>query len=116
MEEFRNVASKNFRAFLSGGNHIGFRCVGAGRPEQATQTALLVFSPPAAQAKTLSTPRVRALARAPIQPPPEQISSAPKLAHIGSKGEYLGPVFTWGRSEEAQPKWLGFAFGKVPSD
>ena len=42
----------------------------AARPEQATRTALLVFSPPAAQAKTLSTPRVRALARAPIQAPP----------------------------------------------
>ena len=41
----------------------------AARPEQATRTALLVFSPPAAQAKTLSTPRVRALARAPIQAP-----------------------------------------------
>jgi hypothetical protein len=43
---------------------------GAARPEQVTRTALLVFSPPAAQAKTLSTPRVRALARAPIQAPP----------------------------------------------
>ena len=41
----------------------------AARPEQVTRTALLVFSPPAAQAKTLSTPRVRALARAPIRPP-----------------------------------------------
>jgi hypothetical protein len=30
-KEFRSVASKNFGAFLSGGNHIGFRCVGAGR-------------------------------------------------------------------------------------
>jgi hypothetical protein len=42
---------------------------GAARPEQVTRTALLVFSPPAAQAKTLSTPRVRALARAPVRPP-----------------------------------------------
>ena len=42
----------------------------AARSEQATRTALLVFSRPAAQAKTLSTPRVRALARAPIQAPP----------------------------------------------
>jgi hypothetical protein len=41
---------------------------GAARPEQVTRTALLVFSPPAAQAKTLSTPRVRALARAPVRP------------------------------------------------
>jgi hypothetical protein len=41
----------------------------AERSEQVTRTALLVFSPPAAQAKTLSTPRVRALARAPIRPP-----------------------------------------------
>ena len=41
----------------------------AARPEQVTRTALLVFSPPAAQAKTLSTPPVRALARAPIRPP-----------------------------------------------
>jgi hypothetical protein len=40
----------------------------AARPEQVTRTALLVFSPPAAQAKTLSTPRVRALARAPVRP------------------------------------------------
>jgi hypothetical protein len=43
---------------------------GAARPEQATRTTLLVFSRPAAQAKTLSTPRVRALARAPAQAPP----------------------------------------------
>jgi hypothetical protein len=42
----------------------------AARPEQGIRTALLVFSRPAAQAKTLSTPRVRALARAPIQAPP----------------------------------------------
>ncbi len=42
---------------------------GRARPEQVTRTALLVFSPPAAQAKTLSTPRVRALARALIRPP-----------------------------------------------
>ena len=41
----------------------------AARPEQATRTALLVFSPPAAQAKTLSTPRVRAVARAPTRRP-----------------------------------------------
>jgi hypothetical protein len=41
----------------------------AARPEQATRTALLVFSPPAAQAKTLSTPRVRALAPARVRPP-----------------------------------------------
>jgi hypothetical protein len=41
----------------------------AARPEQATRTALFVFSPPAAQARTLSTPRVRAPARAPIQAP-----------------------------------------------
>ena len=41
----------------------------AARPEQVTRTALLVFSPPAAQAKTLSTRRVRALGRAPIRPP-----------------------------------------------
>ena len=41
----------------------------AARPEQVTRTALLVFSPPAAQAKILSTPRVRALAPAPVRPP-----------------------------------------------
>jgi len=48
---------------------------GAARPEQVTRTALLVFSPPAAQAKTLSTPRVRALARAPVRPPEQIIQS-----------------------------------------
>jgi hypothetical protein len=42
---------------------------GAARQEQVIRTVLLVFSPPAAQAKTLSTPRVRALARAPVRPP-----------------------------------------------
>ena len=47
----------------------------AARPEQVTRTALLVFSPPAAQAKTLSTPRVRALARGQIRPPEQIIQS-----------------------------------------
>ena len=42
---------------------------GAARPEQVTPTALLLFSPPAAQAKTLSTPLVRALALAPTRVP-----------------------------------------------
>jgi hypothetical protein len=65
----------------------------AARPEQATRTALLVFSPPAAQAKTLSTPRVRALARAPIQAPPtNKFIRSWRVIIIRSKGEYLGSV------------------------
>jgi hypothetical protein len=42
---------------------------GAARPEQVTPTALLLFSPLAAQAKTLSTPLVQALAQAPVRLP-----------------------------------------------
>ena len=41
----------------------------AALPEQATRTALLVFSPPAAQAKTLSIPLVQELGRDPIRRP-----------------------------------------------
>ena len=62
-------------------------------PEQATRTALLVFSPPAAQAKTLSTPRVRALARAPIQAPStNKFSSEASASSSCAAAAYLGSV------------------------
>jgi hypothetical protein len=65
----------------------------AARPEQATRTALLVFSPPAAQAKTLSTPRVRALARAPIQAPStNKFSSEASASSSCAAAAYLGSV------------------------
>lgn len=54
----------------------------AARPEQATRTALLMFSPPVARAKTQSTPRVRALARAPIQAPSTNNSVFVKIVGI----------------------------------
>jgi hypothetical protein len=65
----------------------------AARPERATRTALLVFSPPAAQAKTLSTPRVRALARAPIQAPStNKFSSEASASSSCAAAAYLGSV------------------------
>jgi hypothetical protein len=67
----------------------------AARPEQATRTALLVFSPPAAQAKTLSTPRVRALARAPIQAP----STNKFSSEAGASSSCAAGANIWDRSK-----------------
>src|ERR1700749_4909944 len=41
---------------------------GGSSPGTGTQNSPVSVQPPAAQAKTLSTPRVRALARAPVRP------------------------------------------------
>ena len=64
----------------------------AARPEQVTRTALLVFSPPAAQAKTLSTPRVRALARAPIRPPRTN-NSILRALQSSTSSAFLGRLY-----------------------
>ena len=65
----------------------------SGTPGTGNPNSPVSVQPPAAQAKTLSTPRVRALARAPIQAPStNKFSSEASASSSCAAAAYLGSV------------------------